>query len=75
MRAVLDGRDPVPTQRPYAARAEGWAARLRGDAAGAERFLRDAVALAESPGYAAQLAYEALRAGATARARPSSRRS
>ena len=46
MRAVLDGRDPVPTQRPYAARAEGWAERLRGDAAGADRLLH---AAASSP--------------------------
>ena len=67
LRATLAGREPLSSQVPYVARAEGWAARAQSDAAGAERLLRDAAALApEMPGYAAQLVYEALRAGAPA---------
>ncbi len=65
MHEALGGRAPRSSQIPYVARAEGWAARARSDAAGAERLLADADALrAELPGYAAQLAYEALRSGA-----------
>jgi DNA-binding NarL/FixJ family response regulator len=67
LHAALGGREPLSSQVPYVARAEGWAARMQSDAAGAQRLLRDAAALApEMPGYAAQLAYEALRAGAPA---------
>lgn len=61
---ALDGREPLPNQLPYVLRAEGWAARARSDAEAAERLLRDAGALTETPAFAAQLAYEALRAGA-----------
>ena len=34
MRTALAGREPRSSQAPYVARAEGWAARLRSDAAG-----------------------------------------
>ena len=61
--AALGDGGPLPNQRPYLARAEGWAARARGDAAGAERFLAAAGELDDVPLYAAQLAYEALRCG------------
>jgi len=65
MHAALAGRAPRSSQVPYVARAEGWAARMRSDAAGADAFRRDAAALEERmPVYAAQLWYEALRAGA-----------
>ncbi len=63
VRAALGDGGPLPNQRPYLARAEGWAARARGDAAGAERFLAAAGELDDVPLYAAQLAYEALRCG------------
>ena len=66
--AVLGDGGPLPNQRPYLARAEGWAARARGDAAGAERFLAAAADLDDTPLYAAQLAYEALRCGSAAAA-------
>jgi DNA-binding NarL/FixJ family response regulator len=67
LHAALAGREPLSSQVPYVARAEGWAARMQSDAAGAQRLLRDAAALApEMPVYAAQLTYEALRAGAPA---------
>ncbi len=62
--AVLAGRTPLPSQRPYILRARGWAARMRGDAAGAERFLAGAEELERTPIFAAQMLYEALRAGA-----------
>ena len=68
VRAVLGDGGPLPNQRPYLARAEGWAARARGDAAGAERFLAAAADLDDTPLYAAQLAYEALRCGSAAAA-------
>ena len=69
MRGALAGRVPRSSQAPYVARAEGWAARLRSDAEGAESLRRAAAALAERvPVYAAQLLYEALRAGAPAAA-------
>jgi DNA-binding NarL/FixJ family response regulator len=64
---ALAGREPLSTQAPYVARARGWAARVRSDAEGAERLLADAARLTEQmPVYAAQLTYEALRAGAGA---------
>ena len=62
--ATLDGREPLSSQVAYVARAEGWAARARSGAAGVERFLRGAADLSHMPGLAAQLVYEALRAGA-----------
>ncbi len=64
LRATLAGREPLSSQAAYVARAEGWAARAQGMAAAAERLLQGAAALADMPGYAAQLTYEALRAGA-----------
>ena len=68
LRAVFAGRDPLPIQRPHVARAEGWALRARGDAAGAAQLLSDAGALEAAPLFATQLAYEALRAGSPAAA-------
>ncbi len=68
MHAALAGRTPLSTQAAYVARAEGWAARIDGSAAGARRFLDDAGALSYMPGYAAQLVYEAMRADAPAAA-------
>jgi DNA-binding CsgD family transcriptional regulator len=65
MHEALDGGDPLPSQLPYTARAEGWAARARGDAPAARKLLLDAaVTLSDFPGYASQLTYEAMRAGA-----------
>ena len=67
MHASLKGRDPLPSQLPYTARAEGWAARARGDLDGARKLLlATAGSLTEMPGYASQLTYEAMRAGAPA---------
>jgi DNA-binding NarL/FixJ family response regulator len=66
--ALGDG-GPLPNQLPYVLRARGWAARARSDAEAARRLLSDAEALAETPVFAAQLAYEALRAGGNAGAR------
>ena len=69
MRAALGGRPARSSQVPYVARAEGWAARRRGDASAAAAFRRDAAALAPGlPVYAAQMLYEGLRAGAPATA-------
>jgi DNA-binding NarL/FixJ family response regulator len=68
LHATLAGRAPLSSQAAYVARAEGWAARVHGAAAAAERLLRDAADLADMPGYAAQLSYEAMRAGASAAA-------
>ncbi|MDA0185005.1 LuxR C-terminal-related transcriptional regulator [Solirubrobacter phytolaccae] len=65
--ATLDGREALSSQAPYVARAEGWTLLARGDVTGARAtFLAAADLLAYMPGYAAQLRYEALRAGATA---------
>jgi DNA-binding CsgD family transcriptional regulator len=67
LHTALDGHDPLPSQLPYTARAEGWAARARGDLDGArELLLATADSLTEMPGYASQLTYEAMRAGAPA---------
>ncbi len=69
MHEALGGDDPLPSQLPYTARAEGWAARARGDAPAAQTLLLEAAAaLSEFPGYASQLTYEAMRAGAPAAA-------
>ena len=65
---TLAGREPLSSQAAYVARAEGWGARVHGVAAASERLLRDAAGLSDMPGYAAQLLYEALRAGAPAAA-------
>ena len=65
MTAALDGREPTNSQRPYVLRADGWAARARGDDAGAADMLLAAAAeLDDQPGYASLLAYAAMRAGA-----------
>jgi DNA-binding CsgD family transcriptional regulator len=67
LHASLEGHDPLPSQLPYTARAEGWGARARGDLDGArELLLETARGLTEMPGYASQLTYEAMRAGAPA---------
>ncbi len=71
---ALGDRAPLSTQAPYVARARGWAARVRSDAEAAERLLADAARLeAQMPVYAAQLIYEALRAGAPRRSSGSPR--
>jgi DNA-binding CsgD family transcriptional regulator/type II secretory pathway predicted ATPase ExeA len=64
--AVLGGRVPLPNQRPYVLRAQGWAAGLKSRAAAVDRFLTGAEELERTPIFAAQLVYEALRAGADA---------
>jgi DNA-binding CsgD family transcriptional regulator len=65
LHAALAGDEPRPSQRPYVVRAEARAALARGDAAGARRLLLDAAdRLADMPGYASRLLYEALRGGA-----------
>jgi DNA-binding NarL/FixJ family response regulator len=64
LHATLEGGAPVSSQAAYVARAEGWAARARSGAEAVQRLLEDAARLAHMPGYAAQLTYEALRAGA-----------
>ena len=66
LRATLAGGEPVSSQAAYVARAEGWFARLQGDRAAAQQLLRDAARFEAMPVYAAQLVYEALRAGAPA---------
>jgi DNA-binding CsgD family transcriptional regulator len=67
MYASLGDRPPLVPQVPYVARAEGWAALSRGDTIGAQRVLLEAAARNPNPNFKAQLLYEALRAGATAR--------
>ena len=65
---ALQGYDALPNQLPYLARARGWAALARGDRLGAQRLLlHTAAELEHMPLQAAQLYYEALRAGAPAR--------
>lgn len=65
---ALQGHQPLANQVPYLTRARGWAAVARGDRAGAQRLLlRTAAELEHMPLPAAQLYYEALRAGAPAR--------
>lgn len=64
---ALEGHDSLPNQLPYLARARGWAAFAHGDHLGAQRLLlRTAAELEHMPMPAAQLYYEALRAGAPA---------
>jgi DNA-binding CsgD family transcriptional regulator len=64
---ALQGHDPLPNQLAYLARARGWAALARGDRVAAQRLLlRTAAELEYMPLPAAQLYYEALRAGAPA---------
>jgi DNA-binding CsgD family transcriptional regulator len=62
--ATLAGRAPRSSQVPYVARATGWALRARDPAAAAAALLEASTEVEDMPGYAAQLAYEALRAGA-----------
>ena len=67
MTSALDGREPANSQRPYVLRADGWAARARGeDAAAVDMLLAAASHLDDQPGYASLLTYEAMRAGAPA---------
>jgi DNA-binding CsgD family transcriptional regulator len=68
LRAGLEGREPLAPQRVHIARAEGWAARLRSDAAAAKQLLAAAERFKDMPGLAAGLAYEARRAGGNAAA-------
>ena len=64
---ALEGHDPLPNQLPYLARAQAWSALARYDRSGAQRLLSDGAArLEHMPVHAAQLSYEALRAGAPA---------
>lgn len=60
----LSRTGPRPTQLIHLACAEGWAARSRSDADGAETFLRRATTT-DDPTVRARLLYEALRSGAT----------
>ncbi|MBV9196827.1 MAG: helix-turn-helix transcriptional regulator [Solirubrobacterales bacterium] len=67
-RAALSGRDPLPNQLPYFIRAEAWATSALGDPPRAQQmFLDGATRVSAMPVYAARLAYEAMRAGASAR--------
>jgi DNA-binding CsgD family transcriptional regulator len=60
--------DPLPSELPYVARAQGWAIRAHGDLSRAQTLLLDAAdQLHQMPIYAARLTYEALRAGAPPR--------
>ncbi len=63
LRSPASGRPPGFVQRVYAPLAEGASARALSEAAGAERFMRDA-AEAQEPTMRARLLYEAMRAGA-----------
>jgi DNA-binding NarL/FixJ family response regulator len=64
---ALQGQDPLPNQLPYLIRARAWTAVARHDRRGAQRLLLEGAAqLDHMPVHAAQLSYEALRAGAPA---------
>jgi DNA-binding NarL/FixJ family response regulator len=63
---ALAGREPLPNQRLYVERAEGWAACARSRTAGANRLIRAARRDTEGAAHLAALVYEALRAGAPA---------
>ena len=73
--AVLGDGGPLPNQRPYLARAEGWAARARGDAAGTERFLRARPATSTTRRSTRPSSPTRRCAAARRRPRPASRRS
>jgi len=65
-REALAGKELLPSQIPYLARAEGWCARAEGNPDRAQQlFLHAAHQLAAVPVFDAQLNYEALLAGAT----------
>jgi DNA-binding NarL/FixJ family response regulator len=64
---TLRGNLPLPAQAYDVARAEGWTRYATGDAPGAQRMFLDAArTAAPMPFMGAQLAYEAMRAGAPA---------
>lgn len=64
MEAELGSGEPLAPQLPYVLRARGWAARVRSDAEAVTVFCRAADQLVdEAPIFAAELSYEALRAG------------
>jgi len=67
-RATAGWRDALPSLAPYVVRAEAWGLHAAGDVAGARTMLCDASAASRMPGYAAQLAFDAVRAGAPASA-------
>jgi DNA-binding CsgD family transcriptional regulator len=63
---ALQGHEPLPNQLPYLVRAQGWASAALGDRPGAQRLLLGtADRLERMPLQAAQLQYEAMRAGAS----------
>jgi DNA-binding NarL/FixJ family response regulator len=65
----LDDAPPLAHQLPYVVRAEAWATYFDGDPPRAQHLLLNAaLELSASPVHAARLTYEALRAGAPARA-------
>ncbi len=66
LRAWVSAHPPQPPQRVPVRRAEGWALRLRSPADAGKQLLRDAEELSDQPPLAAQLAYDALLAGAPA---------
>lgn len=62
---LLDGTEPRPGQIPTFTRAQAWARHARGDADGARALLlATAREILPMPLFAAQLGYEAMRAGA-----------
>jgi DNA-binding NarL/FixJ family response regulator len=66
LRAWSAEHTPLPIQHVPVRRAEGWAERLRNPLQAGRRLLEDATAFAQMPGLAAQLAYDAMRAGVPA---------
>jgi DNA-binding CsgD family transcriptional regulator len=65
--AARIGLDPPSSLKAYLARAQAWLACAQGDPGHAQKLLLDAAAdVADMPLYAAQLSYEAMRAGAPA---------
>jgi DNA-binding NarL/FixJ family response regulator len=66
LHVYAENHEPLPEQRFYICRAEGWALRMRSAAEAGRRLLENAASLEEMVGLAPQLAYDALRAGAPA---------